>query len=103
MSVTKLNASNFNSEAIQSDKTVLIDFYATWCGPCKMVSPIIDEIAEETNEYKVCKVDVDDEPELAQKFGVSSIPTLVVLKGGKIAAQSVGYRPKNEILTMLEK
>lgn len=102
MSVIKLTAADFNNEVVKSDKPVLIDFFATWCGPCRMVSPIVDEIAEENPQYKVCKVDVDAEPELAQKFNVSSIPTLVVVKGGKLVNSAVGARPKAAILDMLK-
>lgn len=101
MSVIKLTKDSFNQEVQTSDKPVLIDFFATWCGPCKMVSPIVDEIAQERNDIKVCKVDVDHEPELAQSFGVASIPTLVVVKDGKVTSQEVGYRPKDAILSML--
>lgn len=103
MSVVNLTKSNFENEVMKSDKTVLIDFSATWCGPCRMVAPIVDEIAEENPQYKVCKIDVDDEPELAQAFAVSSIPMLVVVKGGKVTAQAVGARPKDTILEMLDK
>ena len=102
MSVIKLTKDNFDSEVIKSDKPVLIDFFATWCGPCRMVSPIVDEIAEENSQYKICKVDVDEEPELAGAFNVSSIPTLVVVKDGKAVNQAVGARPKEAILEMLE-
>ncbi|NMP37211.1 MAG: thioredoxin [Clostridiales bacterium] len=101
MSVITLTRDLFKKEVQVSDKPVLIDFFATWCGPCKMVSPIVDEIAEENAGIKVCKVDVDREPELAQAFGVASIPTLVVVKNGKVAAQAVGYKPKEAILSML--
>ena len=101
MSVIKLTKDNFDSEVIKSDKPVLIDFFATWCGPCRMVSPIVDEIAEENSQYKICKVDVDEEPELAGAFNVSSIPTLVVVKDGKAVNQAVGARPKEAILEML--
>ena len=101
MSVIALTKNSFKKEVIESDKPVLIDFYAVWCGPCKMVSPIVDEIADEKADIKVCKVDVDKEPELAQAFGVASIPTLVVVNNGKVASQAVGYRPKEDILSML--
>lgn len=101
MSVKVINKENFN-EVLTSDKPVLLDFFATWCGPCRMVSPIVDEIAEEHPEFLVCKIDVDEEPELAAEFDVSSIPTLVVLKEGKVADVSVGARPKPHILKMLE-
>ncbi len=101
MSVLKLTKANFD-EALTSDKKVLIDFYADWCGPCRMVSPIVDEIAAEHPEYLICKINVDEESELAAKFMVSSIPTLVVLKGGEIVNQSMGARPKAQILKLLE-
>ena len=100
MSVIKITKENFENEVLNSTKPVLVDFYATWCGPCKMVSPIVDEIANEHPEYAVCKVDVDEQPELAQKFGVMSIPTLFVIKDGKITNQTLGARPKEEILKM---
>ncbi len=101
MSVLSVNKNNFNSVK-SSDKVVLLDFYAEWCGPCRMVSPIVDEIAEENSQYLVGKINVDDELELAQAFGVSSIPTLVVMKDGKIVTKSTGARPKASILSMLE-
>ena len=100
MAVIKLTKDNFESIA-KGDKPVLIDFYATWCGPCKMVSPIIDEIAEEHPEYAVCKVNVDEEEALSSAFGISSIPTLVVIKNGVVTETSVGAKPKNAILGML--
>ena len=101
MSVLKINRENF--EAVkQSEKPVLLDFYADWCGPCRMVSPLVDEIADENPQYLVGKINVDEEPDLAQQFGVFSIPTLVVMKGGKIVNQSAGARPKDQILAMLE-
>lgn len=103
MAVITLTNANFNQEVLESDKTVLIDFWASWCGPCKMLSPVVDEIAEEVDSsIKVCKVNVDDERELAMQFQVRSIPTLVVLKNGKVVNQSVGVRPKAEILAMLK-
>lgn len=102
MSVITLTKNSFKNEVETSEKMVLIDFFATWCGPCKMVSPIVNEIADENENIKVCKVDVDREPELAQAFGVTSIPTLVVVKGGKVTSQAVGYRNKNDILSMLD-
>ena len=101
MSVLKLNKNNFD-EVKNSEKKVLIDFYADWCGPCRMVSPIVDQIAEESDEYLVAKVNVDEEGELAAEFGVSSIPMLVVMQNGAIDAQSVGARPKEQILAMLK-
>ncbi len=101
MSVFKVTSNNFD-EVKNSEKTVLLDFYADWCGPCRMVSPLVDEIAEENPQYLVAKINVDDEPELAESFSVTSIPTLVVMKGGKVVAQSSGARPKEQILAMLE-
>ena len=101
MSVVKVNQDNFH-EIRNSDKTVLIDFYADWCGPCRMVSPIVDEIAEEHPEYLICKVNVDQEGELASQFGVASIPTLVVMKNGQVVTKSSGARPKAQILKLLE-
>lgn len=103
MAVLNLTENNFEQEVMRSDKPVLIDFFATWCGPCSMVSPIVDQIAEERSDLKVCKVDVDDQGELASQFGVSSIPMLVVVKNGKISAQSVGAMPKEKILELVEK
>ncbi len=101
MSVIRINKDNFQSEVIQSDKPVLLDFYAEWCGPCRMVGPIVDEIAEERADIKVGKINVDEQGELAAKFGIFSIPALVVMKGGKIVNQAVGARPKEQILSML--
>ena len=101
--VTVITKDNFQAEVLQSDKPVLVDFWAAWCGPCKMLSPVVDQIAEENPDIKVGKINVDDEPELAGQFGVMSIPTLLVFKDGKIAGQSVGVRPKNFILEMLGK
>lgn len=89
-------------EIKQSNQVVLIDFFASWCGPCKMLAPIIDEVAEERPDVTVVKVNVDDEPELAEQFGVFSIPTLVLLKDGKIAHQSAGARPKAQILSLID-
>ena len=101
MSVTNINKNNFRNEVLDSEKPVLLDFWASWCGPCRMVSPIVDEIAAERGDIKVGKVNVDEERELAGQFGVMSIPTLVVIKGGKVVNQMVGARPKSQILAML--
>lgn len=100
MSVLKVTKDNFN-EVRNSSKPVLLDFYADWCGPCQMVAPVVHEIAEEYPEYIVGKINVDEEPELAQAFSVVSIPMLVVLENGKIKEQAVGYRSKDDILEML--
>ena len=101
MSVLKISKDNFQNEVINSESTMLLDFYADWCGPCRMVSPIVDEIAEERADIKVGKINVDEESELAERFGIFSIPALVVIKDGKIVNQSVGARPKAQILAML--
>lgn len=101
MSVIKLNSENFNQEIMMNTGVALVDFYADWCGPCKMVSPIVDEIAEEYKSIKVGKINVDECPELAVSFGVVSIPTLVVVKDGKELTRIVGYRPKEDILEEL--
>lgn len=101
MSVINVNKNNFDSIK-NSDKPVLLDFYADWCGPCRMVSPLVDEIAEENPQYLVGKINVDQESELASMFGVASIPMLVVMKDGKVVEQSVGARPKTQILAMLK-
>ena len=103
MSVITLTKNNFEAEVLNSDKPVLIDFWAPWCGPCRMVSPVVDEIAQESDgTYKVGKINVDEQPELAAKFGVMSIPTLIVMKNGKVASTSVGARSKQAILGMLQ-
>ncbi len=101
MSVITVTKDNFQKEVIQSDKPVLLDFWASWCGPCRMLSPVVDEIARERTDIKVGKVNVDDERELAGAFEVMSIPTLVVVSGGKVVSSSVGVRPKRQILDML--
>ena len=101
MSVININKDNFRNEVLNSEKPVLLDFWASWCGPCRMVSPIVDEIAAERGDIKVGKVNVDEQRELAAQFGVMSIPTLVVMKGGKVVNQMVGARPKSQILAML--
>ena len=101
MSVISINSSNFQDEVINSDKPVLLDFWASWCGPCQMLSPVVDAIAEERSDIKVGKVNVDEESELAAQFGVMSIPTLVVVKEGKVVNESVGVIPKSAILELL--
>lgn len=101
MSVINVTKNNFN-EIKNSDKPVLLDFYADWCGPCQIVSPLVDEIADENPQYTVGKINVDNEPELAQAFGVMSIPMLAVMKDGKVVNQAVGARPKDNILEMLK-
>ena len=97
----QITAMNFEQEVMRSDKPVLLDFYADWCGPCRMVAPVIDQIAQERSDVKVGKINVDEQGELAARFGVMSIPTLVVIKEGKVAAQSMGAKPKAQILGML--
>ena len=101
MSAININKNNFQNEIMDSEKTVLLDFWASWCAPCRMVVPIIEEIAGERPDIKVGKINVDEQPELASKFGIMSIPTLVVMKNGKIVQQVSGVRPKNAILEML--
>lgn len=102
MSVIHLTKNDFENLVLKSDKPVLIDFSATWCDPCRMVAPIIEKIANENSQYSICKVDVDEEPELSQMFGVSSIPMLVVIKNGKVTSQAVGLRPEESILAMFK-
>ena len=104
MAEIRLTQENFEGEVMKSELPVLIDFWATWCGPCRMMAPIIEEIAEEKDGVlKVAKVDVDEEPELATKFGIVSIPTLVLMKGGQVVDVLVGYRPKDAVLAFVEK
>lgn len=102
MSVISVNKENFEKEVMNSDKKVLVDFYADWCGPCRMVSPIVEEIANEYPEFKICKINVDEEAELASSFQVMSIPSLFVIENGKIVNQSMGAKPKAQILDMLK-
>lgn len=101
MSYINISSKNFNEEVINSDKPVMIDFWASWCGPCRMIAPIVEEIAEERQDIKVAKINVDEEPELASKFGVMSIPTIVVMKDGEVVNQAVGVRPKAQLLQLL--
>ena len=101
MSLLNVTAKNFQSEVVESKKPVLLDFWASWCGPCRMVSPIIDEIAEENEDIVVGKVNVDEEEKLSMQFGIMSIPTLVVIKNGEITSKTVGVRTKEQILDML--
>ena len=102
MAALKITKDNFQTEVLDAKGTVLVDFWASWCGPCKMIGPIIDQIADERGDVKVCKINVDDEPELAAKFRVMSIPTLLVFKGGEVVNQSMGAKPKTAILAMLD-
>ena len=101
MSAININKSNFQNEVMNSDKPVLLDFWAPWCGPCRMVVPIVEEIARERSDIRVGKINVDENPELAGQFGVMSIPTLVVMKNGRIVNRSMGAKPKSAILAML--
>ena len=103
MSALTIKKENFQKEILNSDKPVLLDFWASWCGPCRMVSPLVDEIAEEHPEFTVGKVNVDEQPELAAQFHVMSIPSLFALKNGKIVNQAMGARPKQQILAMMNK
>ena len=100
--ITTITKDNFENEIVKADKPVLVDFWASWCGPCRMLSPTIDEIAEEHPEIKVCKINIDVEAELAIRHGVMSVPTLMIFKNGEIAQTAVGVRPKDEILDLLK-
>ena len=102
MSVIDVKTADFEAEVLKSDKTVLVDFWAVWCGPCRMLSPVVDKVAEENPDIKVCKVNVDEEQQLAIKYGVMSIPTLLVFKGGELVNQSVGVIPKEEVLNLIK-
>jgi thioredoxin 1 len=101
MNIVNITKDNFEQEVLKSDKPVLLDFWAAWCGPCRMISPIVDEIASEVTDTKVGKVNIDEQPELASAFGIMSIPTLVAMKDGKIVNKMVGVRPKASILQMI--
>ena len=101
MNAVNINKNNFSEEVIHSDRPVLLDFWAPWCGPCRMVGPIVDEIAQERTDIKVGKVNVDEQPELARQFSVSSIPTLMVVKDGMVINQATGARPKSQIMALL--
>lgn len=101
MSIVNLTRNNFKTEVMQSDKTVLIDFWAEWCGPCRMMSPVIDEIADEVSDVKVCKVNVDEASDLASMFGIESIPTLVVIKNGQTVNKSIGLISKDKVLELI--
>ena len=101
MKALHINKDNFHKEVLESEKPVLLDFFASWCGPCRMVGPILDEIAEEREDIKVCKVNIDEQPELAHRYRIMTIPTLMVLKNGQIMEQSVGAKPKHQILAMV--
>lgn len=100
--ITTITKDNFETEVLMADKPVLVDFWATWCGPCKMIGPVIEEIAKEHPEIKVCKVNVDDEGELSIRYNVMSIPTLMIFKNGSVAQTAIGYRPKEEIEALLK-
>ena len=101
MSVVNITKNNFREEVVNSDRPVLLDFWASWCGPCRMISPIVDEIAAERDDIKVGKINVDEQPELAAQFQIRSIPSLIVMQGGEIIHQMVGAGPKSQILAML--
>jgi thioredoxin len=103
MAVVTVTKENFEQEVMKSQKPVLIDFWASWCGPCKMLSPVVDEIAQEVDSTKICKVNIDEQPELAGAFQIMSIPTLAMIKNGKVIKTSVGVQPKAKILKMMEK
>lgn len=101
MEIVKITAKNFESEVKNSEKPVLLDFFANWCGPCKMLAPVLEEIAAENDGVKIGKINVDDEGELARAFGITSIPTLVVMEGGKEVRRSLGYMPKEDVLLLI--
>ena len=101
MSTIQVNKNNFQEEVLSSDKPVLVDFWASWCGPCRMVAPVLEEIANERSDVKVCKINVDEEPELASRYRVMSVPTMIVVREGQVVNQATGARPKSQILSML--
>lgn len=101
MEILHITKENFQKEVMESDKPVLLDFWATWCGPCRMIAPVLEEVAEEREDIKVCKIDVDSEGELAQQFRIMSIPTLIVMENGRITNKAVGAMPKNSVLALL--
>lgn len=101
MEILHITKENFQSEVMESDKTVLLDFWATWCGPCRMIAPVLEEVAQEREDVKVCKIDVDQQPELAQQFQIMSIPTLIVMEQGRIVNKALGAMPKNSVLALL--
>ena len=100
--ITNITKDNFENVVLKADKPVLVDFWAAWCGPCKMIAPAVEEVAEDHPEIKVCKLNIDDEPQLAMQYGVMSIPTLMVFKNGEVAQTAIGLRPKNEIEELLK-
>ena len=102
MAVVKLTTDNFEQEVLQADQTVLVDFYADWCGPCKMMGPVVEELAGEVSGVKVCKINIDEEMGLAQRFGVMSIPTFIAFKNGEVAGKQVGAVPKNALLDLVK-
>lgn len=102
MALVHITKDNFNKEVMESEKVVLLDFWATWCGPCQMIAPILNEVAEECPDITVGKIDVDEEQELAMSFGITSIPTLIVIKNGKAVDKAIGMRAKNQIMEMID-
>lgn len=101
MEILHITKDSFQKEVMESDKTVLLDFWATWCGPCRMIAPVLEEVAQEREDVKVCKIDVDEEPELAKQFQIMSIPTLIVMENGRIVNKALGAMPKNSVLALL--